>query len=105
MTIVTISTVGVLAMMGSARRVKLSEQQERERAALVYRAIRDAPEPMTMLDLVRASGLFNATEVSDAILWMRERGVKIVVAPASSPGEYSRVELRERLPEAWDGTI
>lgn len=88
---------------------RMSEQQKREVAKPVYRALRSASRgfdpygpALTWAQIVERAGLFNVDEALTAVYWMRSKGVKVVVAPGETPGEPAAVMLVEALPEAFE---
>lgn len=94
-----------------ARFTRAETEQLRPIAAFVYRALRDAEEgsldQRELIQRARAELGVAGTDVLRAVLWMRGHGVQVVVArPRSAPESgWSRMALRERLPESWDALL
>lgn len=80
----------------------------RERAAVLYRALRDdyGARGATVADLMPLIGATDTSGVFMTLTWMRVQGVRIVCARSrgvpGSPPPPSRWALRDSLPEAWD---
>lgn len=79
----------------------------RERAAVLYRALRDAygARGATVRELMPHIGATDSAGVFMTMNWMRSKGVRVVVArslgPEGEPPPPSRWALLECLPPAW----
>lgn len=87
-------------------------------AAAIYRRLRDAKEPgyerlalvlevLKDADVKALEPVVTASDVNHALLWLRAKGVRVVIARARlDPGYgYTRIALGERLPEDWDALL
>lgn len=76
----------------------------RERAAVLYRALRDdhGAAGATVADLMPLIGAADTGGVFMTLNWMRAHGVRLVCARALGDPAPSRWALRDALPPEWD---
>lgn len=75
---------------------KWTPEEERMAASIVYRVLRDAPEPMSwtqLFDTVMALGdSLKEEDIIHAVNWMRGKGVQVRITPG-------RLKLGEEDPD------
>lgn len=87
------------------RPLEVVNAEARERAKVVYRALRDAGEAgLTRDALCELSGLDVATLLL-TIGWIRFHKVDVQYRRSALVGDPNRFVLGARLPDAWDQTV